>query len=259
MGVDFSRPESPKLKACKSAFQEWHIDQVAMKWRAVAARKQAGTLPSNIITRAGYFDIFAGLSIGPIRDSKASPEVVACTFLALPMWMFNAFDIDKAAQGKHRRAHSNTQKASHHFSGAESSSYYDDVGKGAKSSPASSEHASTVGRVNMMHLFTGLCMFCRGPLKTRTRVCFELFDDDLNGTMDKSEMRAFLANAVRTLYVLDMMAQLPRTSEIRKMADSMFEDADADNNGCLSPDEFFRWARKHMRTRPLMMRLRQVC
>ena len=116
-----------------------------------------------------------------------------------------------------------------------------------------------VGRVDMMHLFTALCMFCRGSLLVRTRVCFQLFDDDFNGTMDMAEMRVFLTNATRTLHVLDLYPALPKPAEIRRLADMMFSQADSDGDGCVSPDEFYEWARRRTApTKPLMQRFRKA-
>ena len=273
MGVNFSGHESEKLQACKAAFQQWHVDEVAAKWRTVADKKRAGTLESNTITRAGYFDVFAGLSVDPGKQLASSQELAACKFLSLPMWMFNAFDISNFrfsnVSSKRQPYRSDGEapsagiEAGIGYDGAEGArgSYYEPAVedlRGREPPRTDREPAAKVGKVDMMHLFTGLCMFCRGSLLVRTRVCFQLFDDDFNGTMDKAEMRVFLTSATRTLHVLDLMPVLPKPSEVRELADTMFAQADSDGDGCLSPDEFYQWARKHMRTRSLMKRFRKA-
>lgn len=346
MGVNFSGPETPKLQACKAAFQEWHIDQVAAKWATVAAKKRAGTFKSNIITRAGYFDVFAGLSAAPATQVASKSELDACKFLSLPMWMFNAFDINNPAnftyaqpeahiistgaqaagtpggQGPRvdsaalRRGVSAAQSPAHlsspnghaptagpgrRISAAPGSGATVTTppaavlpGAGRRTAPRPARHRSDhrsphraattalaaqsyydgspvcedgdlygsglgVARVDMMHLFTALCMFCQGPLLVRTRVCFQLFDDDFNGTMDKAEMRVFLSSATRTLHVLDLYPVLPKPADIRKLADMMFSQADSDGDGCVSPDEFYQWARRRTApTQPLMQRFRKA-
>lgn len=58
---------------------------------------------------------------------------------------------------------------------------------------------------------------------------------------------------LRTLNILGMLASLPKSSALKRVAKDMFAEHDTDHDGFLSPDEFFAWALGSVAGAPLVL------
>ncbi|GBG31815.1 Calmodulin-1 [Hondaea fermentalgiana] len=89
-------------------------------------------------------------------------------------------------------------------------------------------------RVNMREILLGLCNFANAPLETRCNFCFLMYDEDGNGSLDRTEITEILkANHL----VSDPKA-------VRRKVDTVMQQADRDGSGTVDIDEFLILAKK---------------
>ena len=106
-------------------------------------------------------------------------------------------------------------------------------------------------------------LFCSGSAAERLEVCFEAFDDDNSGTLDRKEFvemmtatlsrsRCLLEELLGNFFPEDMdvedatLIQLRKVNEydVDALANAAFDDADEDNSNSISREEFSLWAAK---------------
>uniref|UniRef100_A0A7S1GDS9 EF-hand domain-containing protein n=1 Tax=Bicosoecida sp. CB-2014 TaxID=1486930 RepID=A0A7S1GDS9_9STRA len=105
--------------------------------------------------------------------------------------------------------------------------------------------------VSLLQIFLALAMYCHGDLEERVQFAFEAFDEDGNGIIDKDEMFVFLRTCMHVMHLVGGAKELPDDASVRDFTDVMFEEADEDHDGCLSPAEFYKWSQGSMLTKDL--------
>lgn len=94
------------------------------------------------------------------------------------------------------------------------------------------------GFINFREFVCGLSVLYKGDNNERLQLCFNAYDLDGDGTIDRSELFHIMqsmynhaGNGIGNMVTKDM---------IEKMVDNVFEKADSDGDGCLDFDEFKR-------------------
>ena len=110
----------------------------------------------------------------------------------------------------------------------------------------------------------GLSMFCPGKSDLRTKLLFEIFDEDQNGTLDSDEMGEMMrVVGLRGIHMIESLFDpyleddvgmavtfeaVRHYDEIEADAETAIGEADLDQDGTISPAEFETW----VTTNPMM-------
>mmetsp|Transcript_9937 Transcript_9937/g.18805 ORF Transcript_9937/g.18805 Transcript_9937/m.18805 type:complete len:2759 (+) Transcript_9937:118-8394(+) len=101
------------------------------------------------------------------------------------------------------------------------------------------------GSVDFAELASGLSILCSGDREDKVRSAFKLFDIDNDGYISMDEMRTYLLSVYKVLFEL-----VPGTTEkvdvspeelAEATTEQAFQDADINNDGKLSFEEFTAW------------------
>ena len=101
------------------------------------------------------------------------------------------------------------------------------------------------GRVDGLELISGLALICQGSLEERARLCFEIFDFNLNSVLSKEEVVMLLQSILNGVNVLiggDEDVE-PPLREIENLANNTMLMADTDKSKSISYEEFIQWTR----------------
>eukprot|EP00936_MAST-01D_sp_MAST-1D-sp1_P002336 g2336.t1 len=101
------------------------------------------------------------------------------------------------------------------------------------------------GAVNIQQLCAGLSVLCGGNREQKVGAAFDMFDLDGNGYIDLDEMTTYLGSVFTVLYAVEpgTEEQMGVSSEelARVTAEQAFVEADLDQDGRISLEEFKLW------------------
>jgi uncharacterized protein (DUF924 family)/Ca2+-binding EF-hand superfamily protein len=120
------------------------------------------------------------------------------------------------------------------------------------------------GTVDAGEILVALVALCSGSLEEKLEVCFQIFDADQSGRLDRDELRDLVhTTLLRGLHVVEaifrshlpegtresvqlvLLFSLANFSAIEESAERALQSADRDGDGMVDEAEFRAWARTH--------------
>ncbi|XP_038058574.1 NADPH oxidase 5-like isoform X3 [Patiria miniata] len=98
------------------------------------------------------------------------------------------------------------------------------------------DHSGTVSQQEMMD---GLFLLTKGTREEKVRFFFDVYDLDESGTIDKDELRALMKTGI------DESSLQLSDSKVDHLTDTLFANADQDNDGSISFEEFMTTLRRY--------------
>jgi Ca2+-binding EF-hand superfamily protein len=103
------------------------------------------------------------------------------------------------------------------------------------------------GRIDALEFLGGLTLVCRGTFEEKARLCFELFDFNLNADLSRNELVMMMQSTICGMICLSGGTEEtePGLEDIERLADEAFELADMDKSKSITYSEFVAWARSN--------------
>jgi hypothetical protein len=77
--------------------------------------------------------------------------------------------------------------------------------------------------VNLYQIFLCLAVFSVGPIRAKTRFCFDIFDVDRSGSLQLSELRKFIFMIAESLFLIGEMTELPQEALLDQVVEWSFK------------------------------------
>mmetsp|Transcript_22742 Transcript_22742/g.59395 ORF Transcript_22742/g.59395 Transcript_22742/m.59395 type:complete len:1236 (-) Transcript_22742:3383-7090(-) len=116
-----------------------------------------------------------------------------------------------------------------------------------------------VGRVDGLGLVAGIALCCDATFEEKVKFCFELFDFNMNASLDKNEMIMMMNVSVEGMLLLvGARGDLGLAQEFKRLGDDAFRQCDNDRSGSISYQEFVQWARGNREVMSCMEKLNRI-
>ncbi|CAI5744362.1 unnamed protein product [Peronospora destructor] len=101
------------------------------------------------------------------------------------------------------------------------------------------------GQLGFRELASGLSVLCKGARDAKVKAAFRLYDLNADGFISMAEMKCYLTSIFKVLYEVQSKMRLETGVSAEALgaitAEQAFLEADSNNNGKLSYDEFLTW------------------
>eukprot|EP00500_Bicosoecida_sp_ms1_P012645 CAMPEP_0203835220 /NCGR_PEP_ID=MMETSP0115-20131106/73549_1 /ASSEMBLY_ACC=CAM_ASM_000227 /TAXON_ID=33651 /ORGANISM="Bicosoecid sp, Strain ms1" /LENGTH=1228 /DNA_ID=CAMNT_0050744297 /DNA_START=104 /DNA_END=3787 /DNA_ORIENTATION=- len=106
--------------------------------------------------------------------------------------------------------------------------------------------------VHVHEVLLALSLFSRGEPAAQLRLCFDIFDDDGNGSMDQAEMTQFFRTLCRMCVKVGILVAMPSESKLVRASQDAMAHADLDGGGDIEVEEWIFWARTNVLSKRIL-------
>lgn len=116
------------------------------------------------------------------------------------------------------------------------------------------------GRIDGLELLGGISLICVGSFDEKAKLIFEMYDFNLNGSLNRNELLMLLVSCICGINLLtggDESSEI-NSNVLEDIVNFAFQSADIHQNGYLSYSEFVNWARSNRDLMSILEKLNKV-